>query len=91
MKTIRGTGVSIIRPDEPPESVEDPFGLQRPANRADEADPEGLGDSLAELPEARVVRTPGRAKEILRVGDERFAHRPPGHTAPARPAGVGVA
>ena len=58
----RGTGMWIIRPDEPQESVEDPFGLQRPADRADEADPDGLGDSLAELPEARVVRTPGRAE-----------------------------
>ena len=66
----QGTGMWIIRPDEPQESVEDPFGLQRPADRADEADPEGLGDSLAELPEARVVRTPGQAREILRAGDD---------------------
>jgi nitric oxide reductase NorD protein len=65
-----GTGTWVIRTDEPQESVEDPFGLQRPADRADEADPEGLGDSLSELPEARVVRTPGRAKEILRAGDD---------------------
>jgi nitric oxide reductase NorD protein len=76
----QGTGTWVIRADEPQESVEDPFGLQRPADRADEADPEGLADSLAELPEARVVRTPGQTKEVLRAGDE-----------PPRPAGRDVA
>jgi nitric oxide reductase NorD protein len=65
----RSAGMWIIRPDEPQESVEDPFGLQRPADRADTPDPEALADSLAELPEARVVRTPGQAREILRAGD----------------------
>ncbi len=64
------TGTWVIRTDEPQESVEDPFGLQRPTDRADEADPEGLGDSLSELPEARVVRTAGRAKEMLRAGED---------------------
>jgi nitric oxide reductase NorD protein len=63
-------GTWIIRPDEPQESVEDPFGLQRPADRDEDADPEGLGDSLSELPDARVVRTPGQPREILRSGDE---------------------
>ncbi len=63
-----GTGTWVIRTDEPQETVEDPFGLQRPADTA-EVDPEGLGDSLAELPEARVVRTPGEAKEVLRAGE----------------------
>jgi nitric oxide reductase NorD protein len=63
-------GTWVIRPDEPQESVEDPYGLQRPADRDDEADAEGLGDSLSELPEARVVRTPGEAREVLRSGDD---------------------
>ena len=65
-----GTGTWVIRTDEPQESVEDPFGLRRPTDCADDADPEGLGDSLSELPEARVVRTAGRAKEILRAGED---------------------
>ncbi len=65
-----GAGTWVIRPDEPQESVEDPFGLQRPTDRDDHADPEGLGDSLSDLPEARVVRTPGQAREVLRAGDE---------------------
>ena len=59
----------MIRADEPQESVEDPFGLQRPADRKEDADPEGLADSLSELPEARVVRTPGRPREVLRSGE----------------------
>ncbi len=66
----RGVGTWIVRADDPQESVEDPFGLQRPADCADHADPEGLGDALADLPEARVVRTPGTAREVLRAGDE---------------------
>ena len=40
----RGAGTwSGFRADEPQESVEDPLGLQRPTDRADEADPEALG------------------------------------------------
>ena len=65
-----GSGSWVIRADEPQESVEDPYGLQRPTDRSDDADPEGLGDSLSELPEARVVRTPGRAREVLLGSDE---------------------
>src|SRR5690606_10772044 len=42
-----GAGTWVIRADEPLESVEDPFGLQRPADRDDDADPDGLGDSLS--------------------------------------------
>ena len=64
-----GAGTWVIRADEPLESVEDPFGLQRPADRDDDADPDGLGDSLSELPESRVVRTPGRPREVLRSED----------------------
>ncbi|MEO8521684.1 MAG: VWA domain-containing protein [Acidobacteriota bacterium] len=77
-----GSGTWVIRADEPQESVEDPYGLQRPADRADAADPEGLGDSLSELPEARVVRTPGRPREVLRAGDEMLRRVPPGAELP---------
>ena len=63
-------GTWVIRADEPQESVEDPLGLQRPADHDEHADPEGLADSLSDLPEARMVRTPGRAREVLRSGDE---------------------
>ena len=43
-------GMWIIRPDEPQESVEDPMGLERPADRDAEAAPEELADALADLP-----------------------------------------
>jgi nitric oxide reductase NorD protein len=62
-------GTWIVRADEPQESVEDPLGLQRPADRDDDADPEGLADSLADLPEARVVRTAAPPREVLRSGE----------------------
>lgn len=64
------SGTWVIRTDEPQESVEDPYGLQRPSDCDDHADPEGLADSLAELPEARMVRTPGQAREVLRSGEQ---------------------
>jgi nitric oxide reductase NorD protein len=67
-------GSWVIRADDPQESVEDPFGLTRPADRDHEADPEGLGDSLSDLPEARVVRTPERPFEVLRSGEREESH-----------------
>jgi nitric oxide reductase NorD protein len=76
-------GTWVIRADEPQESVEDALGLQRPADRDDHADPEGLGDSLSELPEARMVATPAPAREVLRSGDP-FERRP-GPSPPAPP------
>jgi nitric oxide reductase NorD protein len=60
-----GQGTWMIRADEPMESAEDPMGLQRPADRDDDADAADLADSLSELPEARVVRTPGSPREVL--------------------------
>ena len=80
-------GTWVIRADEPQESVEDPCGLQRPTDRDDAADPEGLADSLSELPEARMVRTPGQAREVLRSGEE--IERGEGAAlAPVRPRGL---
>jgi nitric oxide reductase NorD protein len=80
-----GAGTWVVRADEPQESVEDPFGLQRPTDRDAHADPEGLGDALSDLPEARVVRTPGQAREVLRSGEE--LQRSP--TAAERTIGAG--
>ena len=84
----RQPGTWVIRADEPQESVEDPFGLQRPADHDEDADPEGLGDSLSELPEARAVRTPGRPREVLRSGDE--LERAADSGAAVIPAGSGI-
>ena len=58
-------GTWIVRLDEPMESVEDPMGLQRPADRDDAADADDLADSLSELPEARIVSTPALPREVL--------------------------
>lgn len=76
-------GPWMIRADEPQESVEDPFGLQRPADRQEDADPEGLADSLSDLREARVVRVPGQPKEVLQSGDpvKPAVNNPPGSVA----------
>lgn len=60
-----GRGTWMIRPDEPMESAEDPRGLQRPADRDDDADAADLADSLSELPELGVVQTPGTPREVL--------------------------
>ena len=62
-------GMWMIQLDDPQEHVEDPMGLQRPTDRDDEADPDGLGDSLSELPEARLVAEPGRPREVLTSDD----------------------
>jgi nitric oxide reductase NorD protein len=59
------SGTWMIRPDEAMESVEDPMGLQRPADRDEDTAAADLADSLSELPEARVVRTPGTPREVL--------------------------
>jgi nitric oxide reductase NorD protein len=58
-------GTWMIRPDEPMESVEDPMGLQRPADQDEDAGAADLADALSDLPEARVVRTPGTPREVL--------------------------
>jgi nitric oxide reductase NorD protein len=62
-------GTWMIRPDEPMESAEDPMGLQRPADHDDDAKAADLADALSDLPEARVVRTPGRPREVLESDD----------------------
>jgi nitric oxide reductase NorD protein len=58
-------GTWMIGPDEPMESVEDPMGLQRPADHDEDAAAADFADALSELPEARVVRTPGAPREVL--------------------------
>jgi nitric oxide reductase NorD protein len=62
-------GIWLPRADDPQESVEDPMGLQRPSDREEQAKADDLGDSLSELPQARLIRTPEAAREVL-VSDE---------------------
>lgn len=61
-------GAWMVQADEPHEKAEDPMGLQRPTDRGDQC-PDQLGDMLAELNEARLVSTPGTAREILLSDD----------------------
>jgi nitric oxide reductase NorD protein len=68
-------GTWLVRADDPQESVEDPAGLQRPADRDEHADPGELADALADLPEARLVRSPEPVREVL-VGDDPIRRAP---------------
>jgi nitric oxide reductase NorD protein len=81
-------GTWMVRLDEPMESVEDPMGLQRPADRDESADPRDLADSLSELPEARIVRAPGSPREVLESdgGPAPRGSAPAGHG----PTGAGI-
>ncbi len=62
-------GPFMIQTSPPHEDVEDPFGAQRPTDRDAESPAEGHAESVAELPEARLVRTPGKAHEVLLSDD----------------------
>lgn len=58
-------GAWMVQTSHPHEQAEDPFGMQRPSDRDQSAAAEEFADALSELPEARLVRTPEKAKEIL--------------------------
>lgn len=58
-------GAWMVQTAQPHEQAEDPLGLQRPTDRDESTAAQELADSLSELPEARLVSTPGKAKEIL--------------------------
>lgn len=58
-------GLWMIQTSEPQKHVEDPLGLSRPEDHAPDEDVRGAAESLAELDEARLVRTPGRVREVL--------------------------
>jgi nitric oxide reductase NorD protein len=82
-------GTWMVRFDDPMESAEDPMGLKRPADQEECANPGELADALSELPEARVVRTPGTPREVL---ESDGAPRPPVASAPsARGSAGGIA
>lgn len=58
-------GVWMVQTSEPHERAEDPIGLQRPTDRDTSTAAEEFADALSELPEARLVTSPGRSKEVL--------------------------
>jgi hypothetical protein len=68
-------GTWMVRADDLQEKAEDPAGLQRPADRDQQADAGELADALSELPEARLVRTSAAVSEVLAGADRYPAHR----------------
>ncbi|MFI8692957.1 nitric oxide reductase activation protein NorD [Stutzerimonas kunmingensis] len=75
------SGPLMIQLDEAHPHAEDPMGLQRPIDR-DDADAELFGEMLGDLPQARLVASPGRPKEVLLADD------PPDASAIAPAPGV---
>lgn len=62
-------GVFMIQADEPHQQAEDPFGLNRPIDRDEDTSADEFGDMLSDLPEARLISTPGSPKEVLIADD----------------------
>ncbi len=71
-------GVWMVQTADPLEKAEDPMGMQRPVDRDEDTAAEEYADALSELAEARLVRTPTPAKEVLLSDD------PPDRQATAR-------
>ncbi len=61
----RQQGAWMIQTAQPHEQAEDAIGMQRPTDRDETSVAEEFADALSELPEARLVSTPGRPKEVL--------------------------
>lgn len=62
-------GMWMVHSAPPEEHAEDPMGMQRPTDRDEKTAAEDFADSLSELPEARLVTTPGKPKEVLLSDD----------------------
>jgi nitric oxide reductase NorD protein len=59
----------MIQASPPHEHAEDPFGMQRPTDRDEEGAADEYAESLSDLQQARLVSTPGQAKEVF-VSDD---------------------
>lgn len=59
------SGAWMVQTAQPHEQAEDPIGLQRPTDRGETTAAEEFADALSELPQARLVATPGRPREVL--------------------------
>ncbi|HEY0884146.1 MAG TPA: VWA domain-containing protein [Ramlibacter sp.] len=62
-------GAWMVQPAVPHEQAEDPMGLQRPTDRDSATPAEEFADALSELPEARLVSTPAKPREVLLSDD----------------------
>ena len=58
-------GAFVVKPNAAQQSVEDPQGLSRPAERELTPDIADIAAALAELPEAQLVRTHAPTREVL--------------------------
>jgi nitric oxide reductase NorD protein len=58
-------GHFMVQTAQPHEHAEDPMGMQRPTDRDEATAAEDLAESVADLPEARLVTRPGSPKEVL--------------------------
>jgi nitric oxide reductase NorD protein len=76
-------GPWMVQSSQPNEHVEDPMGLQRPTDRDEQSAAEELAESVADLPEARLVTRPGTPKEVL-LSAESPARRAFAEPAPAQ-------
>ena len=81
------SGTWVIRADEPQESVEDPCGLQRPTDRDDAADPEGLADSLWSCPRLAWCAPPDRRGRCFAVEKRSTGPKVPA-LVPVQPHGI---
>lgn len=75
-------GAWMVQTATPHEQVEDPVGMQRPTDRDAATASEEMADALSELPEARLVRAPGRPKEVF-LSEDAVIKRTSGANTPA--------
>jgi nitric oxide reductase NorD protein len=81
-------GPWMVQTAQPHEQAEDPMGMQRPTDRDTTTAADDFADALSELPEARLLASPGRPKEVLLSDDPpdasaRRATAPPGEAGGA--------
>ncbi|MDQ1833861.1 nitric oxide reductase activation protein NorD [Massilia scottii] len=65
----QAAGPMMVQTAQPHEQAEDAMGVQRPTDRDTGSAAEDFADALSELPEARMVSTPGAAREVLLSDD----------------------
>lgn len=75
-------GAWMVQASQPHEHAEDPLGLQRPTDRDADAAADEYAESLADLEQARLVSTPGQAREVF-VSDDAPAGTVRGGSLPA--------
>jgi nitric oxide reductase NorD protein len=77
-------GAFMIQTAQPHEHAEDAAGMQRPADQDQDTAAEDFAESVADLPEVRLVSTPGRTGEVL-ISDDAPDGQPrcPAAAAPA--------